>query len=56
MPNPCLDFLLEPRFQGVNTLFVLSFENKEDRRVSIKYYFPKVEIKDYNVIIDGKTF
>ena len=35
-PNPYLDFLTEPRFQGVNRIFVLSFENKEDRRVHTK--------------------
>ena len=23
---------------------------------SSKYYFPKVEIKDFNVLIDGKPF
>ena len=25
-----LDFLIDPSFQGVNRLFVLSFENEED--------------------------
>ena len=54
--NQYLDFLIDPSFQGVNRLFVLSFENEEDRKVHTGYYLPKVEIKDYNVMIDGKVF
>ena len=44
---------------GVNRLFVLVFEhdNDNDWRTSNKtYYIPNVEIKDYNVMIDGKNF
>ena len=51
-----MGFLINPSFQGVNKLFELSFENEEDRRVHRGYYFPKVEIKDYNVMINGKIF
>ena len=54
--NQYLDFLIDPSVQGVNTLFVLSFENECDRKVHTGYYLPKVEIKDYSVIIDGKNF
>ena len=43
-------------FQGVNRLFVLLFEHENDRTVHTKYYLPTVEIKDYNVMIDGKNF
>ena len=39
-------------FQGVNRLFVLSFENTTDRTVHTKCYFPTVKVKDYNVMID----
>ena len=38
---------------------MLAFEhdNDNDWRISNKrYYIPNVEIKDYNVIIDGKNF
>ena len=35
--------------------YLLSFENESDRTVHTKYYFPTVEIKDYNVMIDGKN-
>ena len=55
-PNPYLYYLIDPRFQGVNRLFVLSFENTIGRTVHTKYYLPTVEIKDYNVLIDGQNF
>ena len=46
--NLYLDFLIDPSFQGVYILFAFSFENE-------KYNLPKVEIKNYNVMIDGKN-
>ena len=54
--NQYLDFLIVPSFQGVKSLFVLSSENEGDRKVHTGYYLPKREIKDYNVMIDGKYF
>ena len=48
--------LIDPSFQGVDRLFVLSFENGTDREVHTKYFIWNVEIKDYNVIIDGRNF
>ena len=51
--NRYLNYLTNPSFQGVNRLFVLSFENENDRTLYLNYYLPKVEIKDYNVMIDG---
>ena len=51
-----LTYLINPSFQGVNRLFVLSFENENDRRSHSTYYLPKVETKDCNVMIDGKNF
>ena len=53
--NRYLNHLINPRFQGVNRLFVLSFENENDRTSHSNYYLPKVEIKDYNVMIDGQN-
>ena len=50
-----LNHLINPSFQGVNRLFVLSFENEDDRTSHSTYYLPKVEIKDYNVMIDGRN-
>ena len=54
-PNQDLDFLIDPSFQGVNRFFVLSFGNENARTAHTGYYLPKVEIKDYNVKIDGKN-
>ena len=53
--NRYLNHLVVPSFQGVNRPFVLSFENEKDRTSPSNYYLPKVEIKDYNVMIDGKN-
>ena len=52
--NPNLNYLVEPSFQGVNRLFVLAFENDTQKTSSKRYYLPNVEIKNYNVMIDGK--
>ena len=54
--NRYLNHLVDASFLGVNRLFVLSFKNEDDRKSLSNYYLPKVEIKDYNVMIDGKTF
>ena len=45
--NNNLNYLTDPTFTNMNRLFVLTFS---------KYYLPKVEIKDFNVLIDGKPF
>ena len=34
----------------------MAFPNEGDRRSFSKYYTPTVEIKEYNVIIDGEPF
>ena len=54
--NPNLYHLVEPSFQGVNRLFVLAFENDDDRTSDREYYLPTVEIKDYNIMINGENF
>ena len=54
--NPNLNHLVEPSFQGVNRLFLLAFENDNDRRSNEQYYLPTVEIKDYNIVINGENF
>ena len=54
--NPNLNHLVEPSFQGVNRLFVLAFENDDDRTSDDQYYLPTVEIKDYNIMINGENF
>ena len=54
--NRYLDFLIDPSFQGVNRLFVLSFKDADGQKGHKQYYLPTVEIKDYNVMIDGRNF
>ena len=57
--NRNLDYLIDPTFTNVNRLLVLSFprNNNTDSRYShSNYYVTKVEINDFNVLIDGKSF
>ena len=51
-----LNYLINPTFNKVNRLFVLSFENEEDRTSFSKYYIPKVQIKDFNVLSMERVF
>ena len=46
--KPIFESLNWSKFSRNDRLFVLPFENKDDRRSHFGYYFPKVEIKDYN--------
>ena len=46
-----LNYLIDPIL-----LFTISFENEDDRKYFSKYYTPSVEIKDFNVLIDDKSF
>ena len=57
--NNNLNYFIDPKFTKVNRLFVLSFENENDRASFSKYYVPNVQIKYFNVLnvlIDGKSF
>ena len=57
--NNNFNYLIDPTFTNVNRLFVLSFtrDNAGDNRDSFShYYVSNVEIKDFNVLIDGKSF
>ena len=44
-PNEYLDYLIDPSFQGVNRLFVLSFQDNAHRTRHTGYFLAKVEIK-----------
>ena len=54
--NLNLNHLIEPSFQGLNRLFVLAFENNDNGTSDEQYYLPTVEIKDYNIMINGENF
>ena len=51
-----MNHLADPSFQGMNRVSVLSFENEDDERSHSENYLPKIEIKDYNVMIAWKNF
>ena len=51
-----LNYLVDPTFNKVNRLPVLSFEHQDDLFSYSKYYRPTVEIKYYNILIHGKNF
>ena len=54
--NPNLNHLVELSFQGVNRVFVLVSENDTQITSAKGYYLPNVEIKDYNITINGENF
>ena len=51
---------LDPSFQGVNRLFLMAYgradDNQATRNGQRKYYLPRIDLKKYNVIIDGRNF
>ena len=50
-----LKHLIDPKFNKINRLFGLSFENEDDGTSFSKYYLPKVELKDFNLLTDSKS-
>ena len=57
--NNNLNYLTDATFTNVNRLFALSFARNilGDKRGSFShYYVQNVEIKDFNVLIDEKSF
>ena len=51
-----LDYLIDPIFQGVNRRFVLPLVDNAHQTSYKQHFLPTVEIKDYKVMINGKTF
>ena len=60
--NNLTRFHLDASFQGVKKLFVLAFNNSNDdnkkfeRNSHAKYFLPRVNIINYNVLIDERNF
>ena len=54
--NNNLNILIDPTFTNVNRLFVLAYQNADDRQSFSQFYLPNVLVKDYNVIIDKLAF
>ena len=54
-------FPLDASFQGVNRLFLLAFDDtgcpsRVQRDSHRKYFLPRVDVTNYNVLIDGRNF
>ena len=55
-------FPFDASFQGVNRLFVLAFDNTNDGNNKVerdsdgKYFLPRVDITNFNVLIVGRNF
>ena len=54
--NNNLNYLIDPTFSKVDRLFILTFENENDRTFFSQYYVPNVQMKDFDVLINGKNF
>ena len=61
--NNNLNYLIDPTFTKVNKLFVLSFEKLNENNVKkdyrdyfSHYYVPNIDIKNSDVLINGKSF
>ena len=57
--NNNLNYLIDRTFTNVNRLFFLFFTRNNagnNRDYFSHYYVPNVKIKDFNVLIDGKSF
>ena len=51
---------LHPSFQGANRLFLMAYSRADDNQATRngqrKYYLPRLDLKKYNFIIDGRNF
>ena len=58
--NNLLRTLLGASFQKVKKLFVLTFDDTDDRKVERNsdqnFFLPRANITNYNVLIDGRNF
>ena len=61
--NNNLNYLIDTTSTKFSRLFVLSFQRIEENNVKkdhigsfSRYYIPNIEIKNFNVLIDGKSF
>ena len=54
--NNNLNILIDPTFTNINRLFVLAYQNTDDRQSFSQFYLPRVMVKDFNVIIDKLAF
>ena len=48
-------FISYPNFQGANRFFVLAVEDAGNRTRHTGFFLPSVQIKDYDIMIDGRN-
>ena len=50
--------MLDSSYQGVKRLFVLAYDNASGITADShkRYFLPRIEIKNYNIEIDGRNF
>ena len=51
--------MIDPTFRNIKRLFVLPFKNSDNdptRLPSDRYYMSSIEDKDFNVLIEKKSF
>ena len=49
--NNNLNILIDPTFTNVNRLFVLAYQNADDRQSYSQFYLPNVMVKDYIMLL-----
>ena len=57
--NNNLDYLIDHSFRSINRFYNLSLKNGDDdptRNYFDEYYMPLIEIKDFDELIDNKSF
>ena len=57
--NALIKESIDPSYEGINRLFVLSYEGGNNTVTADshwRYSYPRVEIKNYNTKIDGRNF
>ena len=55
-PKQFFHILIEPTFQGVNRVFVLTFNAHDGRIGHSRYFLPTEKVEDYNVMIDRRKY
>lgn len=48
-----MDYSIDPSFQGINIIFVLSLENNANMARCVGHFLHSVEILGYNIMMTG---
>ena len=53
--GPTFDIMIEPTFQGVNRLFILTYLDAASRDSTSTLFIPNQQVDNYNITIDGRN-